>query len=588
MRLFHKNIPFNPTIARNGNSIILYGSKQHVSVPNRGPTNLYELKVKNQTFFVECRTLQNGVEIATLNTNQGSYEFILKEAINHEQVIILNPNKPKANIDASDKALFYLDEQPEKLAKETKVQPPNSFWDYETSKLVYSAVQPLSARLTEHVAQVSESVQKSLKSINQSIEQQKIVLEKNISESFERLSKDQAQVVFESWNRLQESAISSLEKLVEKSDEYLDNKLTKELSEYAKKVTLEQFKTQQQDIQVETQNYFNSLSSQAFSWLQDQTTTLYQNIDHILLEKKSLTDNLLTEKIDSANIYVKSEFSNLEQEIAKKSKLLEQTINKRITRGAEKINESSILIDKALVDIPKKVTQICSSITDKWKAQIDESLIKVDERIENIRYFDKKFDKTTTDLKSNILEILEERVNNQKKEIDSEIKKYVDAAVQSVRMMALHASESGGGTTAVQYANGGTINGDLVINGSITATTYIGVSGGGTSNPAVETTVTTNSANWNNAYDTGTVYQTNSSTYAVADQLAGLFLPLSGGTITGNLTEFGQLSSSGTIYASGGFSDQWNNAYQTATIYQSNSATYATESFVVAMAIALG
>ena len=80
--------------------------------------------------------------------------------------------------------------------------------------------------------------------------------------------------------------------------------------------------------------------------------------------------------------------------------------------------------------------------------------------------------------------------------------------------------------------------------------------GGGGGDPAVNTVVYTNSAtwintstavqtnsgNWNQAYNTATAYQSISSSYATRSFVDGKFLPLSGGTITGNLSVLGDVT----------------------------------------------
>jgi hypothetical protein len=64
--------------------------------------------------------------------------------------------------------------------------------------------------------------------------------------------------------------------------------------------------------------------------------------------------------------------------------------------------------------------------------------------------------------------------------------------------------------------------------------------------------VLSNSADWTDAYDTGTVYKANSASYATIDFTNDKFFPLSGGIITGNtringnVTIFGDLTSTGT------------------------------------------
>ena len=60
------------------------------------------------------------------------------------------------------------------------------------------------------------------------------------------------------------------------------------------------------------------------------------------------------------------------------------------------------------------------------------------------------------------------------------------------------------------------------------------------------------SSNWDNAYSTGTIYQTNSASYATIDFTNSKFFPLTGGAISGatiinnNLTVFGNLTATGT------------------------------------------
>ena len=61
----------------------------------------------------------------------------------------------------------------------------------------------------------------------------------------------------------------------------------------------------------------------------------------------------------------------------------------------------------------------------------------------------------------------------------------------------------------------------------------------------------------------------------VSKTISGDYLPLSGGTLSGNLTVVGNVSSNSTIYANGGDSNVWNS---TKTTVQSNSASWATDS----------
>lgn len=87
-----------------------------------------------------------------------------------------------------------------------------------------------------------------------------------------------------------------------------------------------------------------------------------------------------------------------------------------------------------------------------------------------------------------------------------ELKEYIDKTVKDYSRKILDLG-GGGGSVAVQYANGGTMNGDLNVNGHILSggkniANYFGTGGGGGGDPAVNSVVYTNSANWISDYTT--------------------------------------------------------------------------------------
>ena len=90
-----------------------------------------------------------------------------------------------------------------------------------------------------------------------------------------------------------------------------------------------------------------------------------------------------------------------------------------------------------------------------------------------------------------------------------ELKKYIDKTVQDYARRILDLG-GGGGSVAVQYAKGGTMDGTLNVTGNILSggrniSDYFG-SGGGGGDPAVNTVVYTNSGNWNSTYTTVNTY----------------------------------------------------------------------------------
>jgi hypothetical protein len=123
----------------------------------------------------------------------------------------------------------------------------------------------------------------------------------------------------------------------------------------------------------------------------------------------------------------------------------------------------------------------------------------------------KKKDKASKPTKPNEYVNELEKIKNSiaiEKEDDKvvEIKKLIEEYAEKYIKKAIgHVGESGGGTNAVQYANGGTMNGDLNVNGNylsggVNLLDIFSGGGGGSGDPAVNALVYANSGQWNEAY----------------------------------------------------------------------------------------
>lgn len=529
MRLFHKNAPFNPVIAEKGNSIILYETKQPVSIPNTANARFYEVKVKGQTLLVETRSLASGVEIATLNTNCGPFEFILREARKLQPVVILNPQMPKANVDASDKAAFYLD-SPATVVKESKIEPPSNFWNYETARLVHNSIAPLSAHLAEQVEQSANSIKAISEKLSASVEGVRAQLEKNLTKNVDliREAQDQAQAqnwskvqqnsdamkaataqltasievsrqllerkvnddlrilkeqqeeaISQSWNLIQKQSQDTIKLLTEKAESELTARVARDLAAQVRGIIEEKVAANKQLLLQETQSLFANLSGEAHSWLTEQSKLLTESIDSQLQSKEETTGQLLQEKVDATAKYVSTELSTLEEKIVKQVIKLKEKIDNRIADGLAELNETTAKSQEFLSTFPQ--------------------------------------------------DILAEKFELQKKELKKEFQSSIDKQIASVRKMALHAAESGGGSVAVNYAQGGTINGNLTINGVISASQYLGISSSGSGGAYVP-------LSGGAVTGTLTVNILSAAQYQGIPSSAGLYLPLSGGTVSGQIS----------------------------------------------------
>ena len=136
------------------------------------------------------------------------------------------------------------------------------------------------------------------------------------------------------------------------------------------------------------------------------------------------------------------------------------------------------------------------------------------------------------------------KIQIKKDKATTDIKSVVEKQVAEIlsRYPNLGFTGGGGGTNAVQYAEGGTMNGNLTVNGTINATTYLsgGInlynllssSGGGGSQTLTYSSLTEELSISNG----NSVSLSSLSDKSYADTN---FLKLSGGTITGNLSVYG-------------------------------------------------
>jgi len=144
--------------------------------------------------------------------------------------------------------------------------------------------------------------------------------------------------------------------------------------------------------------------------------------------------------------------------IVEKSKGKSQTRSilpeKKIEKPKSIIVEQT-LIEKTKTDFFESIKgEVLEELKREVKAGIISDLIK-----ENLQ---SNFDSVITDDGNrNKLHTILEKFNN------SFRKQYIDLAEKVSRREAMRYAESGGGTNAVQYKNGGTIDGELIINGNL-------------------------------------------------------------------------------------------------------------------------
>lgn len=336
-------------------------------------------------------------------------------------------------------------------------------------------------------------------------------------------------------------------------------------------------------------------------------------IPNVFLKSTNKTDNNINieevnNRIDSINEAVKTEKEKIYTDIrsiASEAVQLSEKIDKNTNRALSRIGNVKAQIEATIVgtieSLENKLGDIERKINDYYSSKIGEINESVKDITENNKeYIISLIDKSKESLleeiskiKNDIPDIVIENKDGKQgvnvAGIKAELEKIIGTkfTTEIGALKRLIEMSSGGGSVAKQFANGGTMNGTLNVTGKYLsggvdiATLFSG--GGGSDDTEVNTLVRTssanwdkgytgynslttlsgnwqntysnvisNSANWDTAYNVGTIYQSNSATYATVDFTNSKFFPLTGGTITGetrinnNLTVFGNLTATGT------------------------------------------
>lgn len=185
---------------------------------------------------------------------------------------------------------------------------------------------------------------------------------------------------------------------------------------------------------------------------------IYKNVRFVLSKenKIKINPNLLD--------YTKVVVYENKNKITSPIPFTEKTKNKSTPRFVIKENKISkskpIIAEQSLIEKTKTefLESIKGEVLEELKREVKAGIIS-DLIKENLQ---SNFDSVITDTGSrNKLHKILENFNN------SFRKEYIDLAEKVSRREAMRISEGGGGTNAVQYKNGGTIDGELIINGNL-------------------------------------------------------------------------------------------------------------------------
>ncbi len=234
---------------------------------------------------------------------------------------------------------------------------------------------------------------------------------------------------------------------------------------------------------------------------QSQVVETVTNIVNTKLEEYDAT--LIT--LEKVNVEINESVRNL-------NTFFNDNINTVSTKLTNEINESKNTLDTLIssrIDVAtsnihdfydSKIQLIEANVTDITAAQKQEFISLINESKQSLLA-------QIAEIKIESKQVLIEQLGSKpidlkgvKKDLEKDITaRFTNELVNLKRYIEL---SSGGGSVAQQFANGGTMNGNLVVTGTLSASQYLGITQGG---------------------------------------LGADYLPLSGGTVNGNLTVVGTL-----------------------------------------------
>lgn len=269
--------------------------------------------------------------------------------------------------------------------------------------------------------------------VMESVEERLSLLSKEASDHFKELNEHQI-----------EKLISEMgSDILEKNSKILEEKL----------LQLENTYSSEMDEKLNTHSQTSVMVLEDFRKAKSDTEMLFKNhLNESVDSLKINFDELLKTHTNELKHKYSSKFEKL---IEEEKNNIKNESNQLIENQKNKIYD---LLEEKSKQIEKKSNDIVSDTSDKIK-DISKKLEKIENQVSKMSVDGKK---------------IEAIMQDTKRYTDAKMNQVLTEAKQFARLMLDYAG--GGGSVAVQYAAGGTIDGDITINGSLSATEIYGQS----------------------------------------------------------------------------------------------------------------
>jgi len=531
--------------------------------------DLLNEKVENNSFAADKRFIERSAELKTLFseklvTELEAYKQKIVEEVSGITFSIdrLIDEKIEANTDNLDKLLItrageIQDQFDTKLSevKSSTIAEAKEISRNSTNLFFTEKAEELSVMLKEHEDVITSTANDKVGELVKAINEQKNNFDNTILNKTEELNT----LVQEFNSKIDNKNIDADSKLksIKEAVDAIINEYKESFNSHllnAKGVIFEDhntFKTSTEVLINEQNNIIESKANGAVDLIKTTATEQKSFIDSqifIIESKINNATNLLETTTTEQKAFIDSQISIIESKINNATDSIE-TISKNTTSKIPLLEDKIQEVETIILDHKENLnTLVFQGITDLKKIILEFT----NETQSRIPGLDEKIQK----INEYISTLLTEKIAVKK--LVEENKQYTDkkitAATQDAREYARRILElgGGGGSVAVQYANGGTMNGTLnitngqILSGGVDIATYFGGGGGGnqtlsfdsntanlsisngntvsllalsatgsgSGDPAVNSLVHSNSGFWNSSYTTLTANSANwQSTY---------------------------------------------------------------------------
>jgi hypothetical protein len=477
MKLFSEKV--KPTLTNSSYNILSVEGFEEIFF------GVYEIEINKNKYPVEKISEHNGNPMVSVP--------VLVEGVKKYYPFVLIQGKPEVLFNENntmDKVVDNFEEPPQSTPIENIVESnPVVVEEISLPELIDNKreiLEQIENAKKEAVRMVSEIKKQKLKETKEEAFLQKRALSKMIAH--ERL--DLVNEFISISNKIKNEIIDENDNRFSEIRETIDNKI-RDMSNSLFESLKDDFTTSEKQfdskIKELVKELYESLQPKIDDELKSIATEIVEKVDSI---EKNLNDKLK----DKADSVVIENFEGELNSIAKANIELNDKINKGVNKSLSRVGNIDKRVDELTIALSEEVNDRVNKaedyITNYYKEKIELLENKTFDLNEETR---KYFVELITESRNNLIDevrqlknekpieyIVESKGKKQSinsddlvKDFDKKINSKIDTEVTRLRRYI--AVYSGGGSVAMQFADGGTMNGDLTVVGKLSASEYLGL-----------------------------------------------------------------------------------------------------------------